>query len=1109
MSVRGMVLPLMSRQKPKILVYDEHDIWPHVEDATTCPSAQPQLHPVKLPSGKKYLIKRLIFSYDCSGVYVPEIKAHSNPYLHMKVLNVDLLTDYKAVKASLNNWVLTLQGEMHLILLVHPTLVQQPREALREAGRKLGIVEGLFHKKRPIEQAKQKLQEAEAKLKEKFSVFTLHPTRDPSDMVKEIRNLVFVSFDSRLRSCYVNASRLRDYLQTQPGTNICPYIAAVDEVGQILHQFGLTEEAYNQYKDLSELFKIADENELARSASFCTCLPPSPCSDDKDCSDQKCALFPIDVSRIGSMFSFNNVDDLRNALRNGDVTQTSELETRCFVFALLVTTFLSYHKDVVGIHRMFADCWLPNVLSSFEKRGSGAEELAWLEMSLSISFSNHLENWEKDREERKRVASSSSNMISTSSVNHLGSPVGNEEVSGDEDNTPGGGGGGGVAASPTPSLATDCDGTNASIVSVPKTTPRSKPSNSSTAKFNTSTSYAELIMMTRSAFIRLGKLCNRRIPRPASIYSSPTSIITNKESDEMPVLNLSELSDESSPLGFIPLSSQQEFEKCFISLTLSAVNKQDLAGHTNMIHALESDAVPALISQGYCFRALRSSLSLSDFYTSIGWKELAISAKRQVLTSLSHLEGSDYETSWIATATTLISELHHHTADHRSETVVLWSLIKEKLQPSSSMQMLNLNLSPTFDFETLQFDSVSGGKSKILLKMGGVTTTIPEAIEIDSVIVTCGAVSHQKSSFELIGHQFVLKETEPTDITLSGNLPRGFPGKYQISHIRIVLLNGMLEFTYAPPSTSSPHGSPGRDLVAFPDLERAFCQRVTPRMDHDSSHLHKKCTITVDVERHQPITDITVKECISEKKHFFSGQNEVINIKITKSEGIDKLFKLIEPIKPADQPESDDSLANDDLSSTGGMSRTVPVAVTGPGLPSRGLPSCYPNSAFGFVYLSVQESSSVPPALIPLSLRIPVLDMNKRNKDGPALVSSANFFDSFIQPDCVSEFDTNRLTDSDGNTIIFSNLTPPEISFKEGSLVPMNETAGLFAFIPNDDRADSWDIDINLSPSLFNKPLTISFIHPSEEQSTVLVCLLFNKSIIRAAHVFFFSLFLL
>eukprot|EP01060_Flectonema_neradi_P002732 TRINITY_DN11739_c0_g1_i1.p1 TRINITY_DN11739_c0_g1~~TRINITY_DN11739_c0_g1_i1.p1 ORF type:complete len:1159 (+),score=173.89 TRINITY_DN11739_c0_g1_i1:365-3841(+) len=1075
MSVGGMSLPLMSKQKPKILVYDEHDVWPHVEDATTCPSSQPQLHPVKLPSGKKYLIKRLVFSYDCSGVYIPEIRAHSNPYLHVKVINVDLITDFKSTRLSLEDWVVTLQGEAHLVLLVHPTLVQQPKEALRESERKLGIMEGLFHKKRPIEQAKQKLTDAEGKLKGKFSLFTLHPGRDPADLTKEIRNCVFSSFDSRLKSCCTNASRLRDSLIVNQ--NICPCLAAVDEVGQILHQFGLTEEAYAQYHDLSSLFSFIDENPTAQAFSFAPCSPPSsPCSDDKDVTDHKSMLFPVDVSKTHSMFSFTNVNSLRDSLRSGDITKVYELEARCFVFALQATTHLAYHKDIQKIYKIFRESWLPDILNSFKKRGAEEDTLCWLEMSLLVSFMSFLEGWEKDREERKRLVSASSSTAIGASVNsQSGSPVGRECVSGS---------GGGAECdtpptlptpSPTPSVTTgSVDGDAVcSTISMKRPVPRA-PLSSST-KSAAASCYADLITDARNAFVKLGGLCGFRVPKAQSTYTHPVDVVADDEDtpNDIPILDLSEMADEAAPLGFVPLRSQTDFEMCYISMTMLAVHRHDLAGHVNMVHSLEFESIASLVSRGYCIKALQTSLSLVTHYTALRWNSLMVSAKRQVLTCLAHMPGDEYQTNWSATAMTLIGELQRDsplgsTPERRlSESKVIWELLKKEL--AARTQPLSLEVTPTFDFDRIYFEDKGEGSNTATLIIADLTSCIPDTIAIDEVVVTCTSVkrNQQKNDFTLHAVDTQLPQSQKTSIKLEGIVPKGSPGLYRVSHIRFTLLNQKLQYSWTASSSSSPAGSPSSGDVDF-----VFCgSNGNDYYEKQGCSLHRKCHhATLQVDCQKPIVSISATESVSERKHLFSNEDAQLKITVTKLDGVDALYQM---------PSSSEESGTQDTQELGG---TIPMAcATTPGFPPQGIPSQIPSGTCGFLYLSAKGGSAlVPPALMP-SLRLCFSDDRRRSsaREVQPLVCTKSYIDMLHYPDQSDDDDGGhlRLSDPDGSVILFDPVRSPEITSSSGSLLPIPEVAGLFAFVPNDPSASSWVFDIQIAPSLLNKSLSTSFIH--------------------------------
>ncbi|KAJ9471905.1 hypothetical protein DIPPA_18632 [Diplonema papillatum] len=422
-------------KKPRVLVYDEYHLWPGIERELKRHSD------ASWPHYKTYRLKQLALEFDASGVYAPHPRLHQNPYLHVRVINVDLVTDMKAARADLEAWLSVTAGAEHLVLLTHPALLKEEEEAAPAAKdpgattrSKFGFQ--LFTTKTPLEQAKAKLIDLEAKVKDKVKtrVFPLGALKDAQALLREIRLGVVHTFDVRLTSCSQTAKDLlregrwtKEALKEsqagfassstplsvatvlaangsftlggsaasppaakdpKPGSqNLCPYIAAVDQRGMLLRQFGFSEDAYRTYHDLNETISQANDNPDILKTSF------------KD-GGLKADYVP-DTHRMTSLFTADAVklNEIRDALASGSVSD--EMDVRVFVFIMQVNC--CFFKGTDGprtILQVFTKVWLPNLVAMLSRRSLAADALAMLELALQMSFASMLISYERYRRDR-------------------------------------------------------------------------------------------------------------------------------------------------------------------------------------------------------------------------------------------------------------------------------------------------------------------------------------------------------------------------------------------------------------------------------------------------------------------------------------------------------------------------------------------------------------------------------------------------------------------------------------------------------------------------------------------------------------------------------------
>eukprot|EP00659_Diplonema_papillatum_P006423 gene6423-9831_t len=375
----------MSRRKrPRVLLYDDHSVWPLLEEHVNAPAAKFKVQ----AQGRCYIIT---FDYDVSGTYVRDPRPHRNPYLHLKLLNVDMVTDSKATRHALDTWVSSIadQGE-YMIVILHPTLVHQQQmtaaSSEKEDGKfKFPLFSGTS--KTPLELARQKVADLEAKLRDRFKsrVFAFMHARDMNTLVQDIRNRVLQTFETRLAACQQNADDLDVSKRIGP-LNLCPFIAAVDELGVLWRQFGYTEDAYRTYESLNKELSAVDTQKDIREASF------------KGGGLQ--AEYVPDVDRMTTLFTTNpeRLDEIQESLLTG--APVDEMDIRIFIFIMQYRCCLS-HRGREGpqtILQIFTVTWLPNLLKALAQRNVSKEALTMLELALQMSFASMLDQNEKQRQ---------------------------------------------------------------------------------------------------------------------------------------------------------------------------------------------------------------------------------------------------------------------------------------------------------------------------------------------------------------------------------------------------------------------------------------------------------------------------------------------------------------------------------------------------------------------------------------------------------------------------------------------------------------------------------------------------------------------------------------
>eukprot|EP00754_Rhynchopus_humris_P015035 Rhum_TRINITY_DN14424_c16_g1::Rhum_TRINITY_DN14424_c16_g1_i1::g.89171::m.89171 len=407
------------KERPVVLVHDCDAVWALVEDQF---ADGPMLnHPslITIPNGGRYILRKLLYNFVVEAaapteyVFTPDRHIHRTPFLHIKLVNVDLVTDVRAKRTELLKWAERLEREEYLIILMHPTLVQQPVQAARPSkDEKKSALDIMFSRRSPLEQAKHKLAETEARLKEKFKrVYTLWHAKDARDLFVEVRACVISTFNCRLQHSLNVAARLKNQWTknklSTAATNICPYVSVMDDVAGLLMKFGLSVEVSACYERLAAVLHALSSD--FASASFVSV--PSTYTPDPS---HFCSLFTIDTANpkfaaLTKRLKDCEIEALQNATPPSSpscaaegpaaVTATtpppSELDVRIFSFVRHVSACL-HHEAALGTEgpakalAMFSRGFLPRVAKVLRARGVSAGAQTGTELALQIAFANML-----------------------------------------------------------------------------------------------------------------------------------------------------------------------------------------------------------------------------------------------------------------------------------------------------------------------------------------------------------------------------------------------------------------------------------------------------------------------------------------------------------------------------------------------------------------------------------------------------------------------------------------------------------------------------------------------------------------------------------------------
>ena len=408
------------KERPIVLVHDCDAVWALVEDQF---ADGPMLnHPslITIPNGGRYILQKLLYNFvletaaPTEYVFTPDRHIHRTPFLHIKLVNVDLVTDVRAKRTELLKWAERLEREEYLIILMHPTLVQQPVQAARPAKEeKKSALDIMFSRRSPLEQAKHKLAETEARLREKFKrVYTLWHAKDARDLFVEVRACVISTFNSRLQHSLNVAARLKNQWAknklSTAATNICPYISVMDDIAGLLMKFGLSVEVSACYERLAAVLHALSSD--FASASFVSV--PSTYTPDPS---HFCSLFTVDTANPKFAALTKRLKDCEiQALRDPSPPSTpscsaegpaavvatttpppSELDVRIFSFVRHVSACL-HHEAAQGTEgpakalAMFSRGFLPRVAKVLRARGVSTGAQTGTELALQIAFANML-----------------------------------------------------------------------------------------------------------------------------------------------------------------------------------------------------------------------------------------------------------------------------------------------------------------------------------------------------------------------------------------------------------------------------------------------------------------------------------------------------------------------------------------------------------------------------------------------------------------------------------------------------------------------------------------------------------------------------------------------
>ena len=698
---------LYRRERPKVLVHDSDDMWPLIEDHVNCPpSSQPHLHPVTVPpDNNRYVIKRLSLSYEVEKTPSSQFTADASlgvckaPFLHLKLLNADLVSDTRTRRTELMDWSQRLNGGEYLIVLVHPTLIQQPAAPAKLVKEdKKGALETLFSKKSPIDQAKQKLMDAEGKLREKLKqkLICLWHVRDSKELVREIRGCIFASFLSRLQERLNQAQRL--ILRS----NICPYLSTMDEIGFLQKQFGLSDEAAATYNKVASTLEGLQAPQISRSfhksgvqddyvpdiagyfALFSTDVSENNCKPILDAlkhqeqrshqrSDSSSSTLPSPAQIAAAAASSPTSPQ---ALASPTQTEIlSEMNIRTVFFLRQVSSRISLQRCPTKIASLFSRVWLPRLLKSLQNREIKDEVKISIAFACQLSFANMLSMWELRRSGNTKTST-------VKGMSRVDSVHSNEGVCDAEEcmqSLPGftreRAGGTTTPGRMTPptlvdestdnlavtssSMADTCDGVDELLRkgcleggSTSHMLMYSKSASYMSLREAVHSAYIETVQQSRESLALLGRLHGliiyndiQSIESSTAKFSDPQSVLNLPELWKAPEANEHEEDEEearvSHPLNFPALSSQEAFDELFLSFCMHSIKNNEISGRIHALRGLEREILPTLSVCGYLGVCISLQQRQITHYESYQWTKLSIRARKDLVTLLMKIVDSD------------------------------------------------------------------------------------------------------------------------------------------------------------------------------------------------------------------------------------------------------------------------------------------------------------------------------------------------------------------------------------------------------------------------------------------------------------------------------------
>eukprot|EP01065_Artemidia_motanka_P025449 TRINITY_DN30444_c0_g1_i1.p1 TRINITY_DN30444_c0_g1~~TRINITY_DN30444_c0_g1_i1.p1 ORF type:complete len:1311 (+),score=432.03 TRINITY_DN30444_c0_g1_i1:58-3990(+) len=688
-----------SRTQPRVLVWDDDCMWALIEDQC---GTQVSQTPVELPpQGKKIVIKKVPFHFETtspSSHVAIEHMPHQRPYVHIRTLNADKVSDLKAVKESLERWTMKLHDEEHLILLIHPTLVQQaPQEARDVAASRGRGVADLFHKKTPSEQAERRTKDLEERLRKEKG---LRDQRGESvvmrysawcELMKEVRERVFAAFQRRVGQCYAEGVRARE--RRGPAPSYPVILASGDEHAQLLRQFKLDDEARFVYDELER--DLAGQTAESRRRSF------------------RQMPFSVSPSHAPSLLYFTDErqEAFRRSLRDGLPT---ELETRLFLLYLQMDTWLSQGtKGLAPFSRFLQQVWLPKLKQVCAARGVPEGMALLLRLSCLLSAAHEVDSWEVERQRPRRTAAMYEDDRSRSAGTVSPQQVSVSEI---------------CSVSPSQADAllpthSDADETG-SIYTVnlspsprhslerpraasPTTRPGSRTSAPSSALASPGPGSpravgparlsADLLNLARESALALGALHELQLP---TTLDMDAEVHPRRPADD--VAFPWPLEDAKAPLRLAFLQSPEHFGEYLATLTLHIMRRLGTLGYPHAAHCLAVDITPTLVSRGRQLEALGLLRDASAFFEQLRWERLALECKHRLLDCVRRvrtaaaeggpglLDGADetperLRRQWIITGIGVVA----HPASSPESRAAVWEEVTGLLRepPSSALSL--------------------------------------------------------------------------------------------------------------------------------------------------------------------------------------------------------------------------------------------------------------------------------------------------------------------------------------------------------------------------------------------------------------------------------------